>query len=221
EDGDAGRYIPDVFYRFKNEYGIEVKQSAKPCFPVEYLLVTLTHGFPTSPSPVFLSHSFPVENRPGIDRQAISQVISALSELKAPEIQPGQTGDKAKEVVKYLSDWHLLAFIGTMGVLGNNDVKVVAKTVASPNLADPHVLDPILNTEGWGTLMAIVQESAPARSSRAPPAPSAAPPSSDEIPPELLNDMGGGGGGKVCPHCTFENPPGGVDCEVCGLPLSG
>lgn len=37
-------------------------------------------------------------------------------------------------------------------------------------------------------------------------------------------DTGGGGGGTgavVCPHCTFENPPGIVDCEICSLPLSG
>jgi nuclear protein localization protein 4 homolog len=26
-------------------------------------------------------------------------------------------------------------------------------------------------------------------------------------------------GGRVCPHCTFENTHGGRDCEVCGLPL--
>ena len=23
----------------------------------------------------------------------------------------------------------------------------------------------------------------------------------------------------ACPHCTFHNPPGRRDCEVCGLPL--
>ena len=41
EDQAAGRYVPDVFYRFKNQYGIEVKSSAKPCFPVEYLIVNV------------------------------------------------------------------------------------------------------------------------------------------------------------------------------------
>jgi nuclear protein localization family protein 4 len=38
---DNARYVPDVFFSFKNEYGLEVKKSAKPCFPVEYLLVNV------------------------------------------------------------------------------------------------------------------------------------------------------------------------------------
>lgn len=44
EDRTAGsaRYVPDVFFTYKNEYGIEVKKSAKPAFPVEYLLVNVS-----------------------------------------------------------------------------------------------------------------------------------------------------------------------------------
>lgn len=38
------RYVPEVFYKFKNEYNVVVKQSAKPTFPVEYLLVNVSLG---------------------------------------------------------------------------------------------------------------------------------------------------------------------------------
>jgi nuclear protein localization family protein 4 len=45
-----------------------------------------------------------------------------------------------------------------------------------------------------------------------------------DMPPD---DVGAGGAGGsaggviVCPHCTFENAPGSVDCDICSLPLQG
>lgn len=41
---DSARYVPDVFFSFKNEYGLEVKKTAKPCFPVEYLMLNVRFG---------------------------------------------------------------------------------------------------------------------------------------------------------------------------------
>lgn len=35
------RYIPDVFYTEQNEYKLQVKKSAKPTFPTDYLLVSV------------------------------------------------------------------------------------------------------------------------------------------------------------------------------------
>lgn len=228
KEEEEGRYVPDVFYRFKNEYGIEVKQSAKPCFPVEYLIVTLSHGFPTAPSPAFLSTSFSIENRPGIEEQDVSSIIADLGRLKAGEVTLGQGGTRTKELLKYLSDWHLLAYLGAVGLLGQDDLKVLAKIVTSPNIDDPKVFDPLLLTDGWQTLMTIVQETQPTRKRPTQPTSSTAGPSAapDEfdIPPGAFDDddlpaRPVGGASKVCPHCTYENPSGTLDCEVCGLPL--
>ncbi|KAG8994233.1 nuclear protein localization protein 4, partial [Tulasnella sp. 427] len=137
KEEEEGRYVPDVFFRFKNEYGFDVKQSAKPAFPVEYMIVTLTHGFPTTPSPAFLSTSFSIENRPGVEEQDVSSVIADLGRLKAGEVAFSQGGARTKDLVKYLSDWHLLAYLGTVGLLGPDDMKVLAQSVTSPNVDDP------------------------------------------------------------------------------------
>jgi len=234
EDGGKVRYVPDVFFRYRNEYGIEVKKSAKPAFPVEYLLVNVTHGFPQNPSPVLRSHRFPIENRPGLEEQSIEQVMRSLNELGAPDIQPtNRHGSRADahgrlELAKWLSDWHLLDFLGTCGLLSDSDVQVLVRIGTTPNIDDPAVLDPLLETESWQTLITFARESAPPQrpTQPAPDGPSARI-LDDDIPPELFDSIaapvrgntGGSAGGRVCPHCTFENEPGGNDCEVCGLPL--
>lgn len=110
EENELGRvrYIPEVFYRRINEYGRNVQENAKPSFPVEYLLVTLTHGFPTEPNPVFTSNSFPIENREVIGQ---GQDPSSLKKvLQSADISTA-------EGVTLISDFHLLAFAKTMDVL--------------------------------------------------------------------------------------------------------
>ena len=59
EDGGTARYVPDVFFRYRNEYGIEVKKSAKPAFPVEYLLVNVRNrSQPFFPSSSYLNNLY-------------------------------------------------------------------------------------------------------------------------------------------------------------------
>lgn len=65
------------------------------------------------------------------------------------------------------------------------------------------------------------------------PAPNSSTPGGNDISPEMFDEfmeeggsgnaagpsVGSGSGMTVCPHCTFENPHAGGDCDVCGLPL--
>ena len=139
KDEGPERYIPDVFYRYKNSYGLEVKESAKPCFPVEYLLVNVTHGFPLKPNPRFVSSTpFVKENRAGLEDQTLARACGALAAQlggadAVSEIVRGGAGinaqtpsddeldvvaaDKgAKAVAAWLSDWHLLRFLTDCGM---------------------------------------------------------------------------------------------------------
>ncbi|KAF8446167.1 NPL4 family-domain-containing protein [Boletus edulis BED1] len=225
---DSARYVPDVFYRYKNEYGFEVKKSAKPCFPVEYLLVNVTHGFPQAPNPMFQSTEFAIENRPGLEDQQVQSILSSLNRLVGtPSSEDMRDGTKRLEVAKWLSDWHLIAFLETTQLLSPDDTKILMRTATSPRLLeDPSVLEAFMKTEGWQTLITFARESAPARPTSS--APTDLGPTHDKIPQDIFDQIaaddasqnrGSNSRIRICPHCTFENDHGGHDCEVCGLPL--
>ncbi|KAG9102836.1 nuclear protein localization protein 4 [Ceratobasidium sp. 370] len=217
EEG-PGRYVPEVFYRYRNEYGRDVQKSARPAFPVEYLLINVTHGFPKAPSPVFRSNSFAVENRSLLEPQDLSTILQELHKMGATDLT---NVTSVLKVMDYLSNFHLLLFLPSTGILGEREYKNLVKAVTAPDDQRLKLMEAVMNSEGWQTLMAIVQQNAPSAQTTGG---RARPDSPFEIPPELREEAMAGvesGGPRPCPHCTFVNEPGRTDCEICSLPLSG
>jgi nuclear protein localization protein 4 homolog len=109
DEGQANesRYIPEVFYRRINEYAANVQENAKPSFPVEYLLVTLTYGIPNNPKPLFTSSNFAIENREPI---GTSQELKDVAEKLKPK-------GNAERTIQSVSDFHLLCYLHNLDVL--------------------------------------------------------------------------------------------------------
>ena len=64
--------------------------------------------------------NYRIENRPLLEDQTIEHVLHRFAELEAYDVHPsGAGGDRSKRqaLARFLSDWHLVAFLGTTGLI--------------------------------------------------------------------------------------------------------
>ncbi|KAK5666785.1 nuclear protein localization protein 4 [Batrachochytrium dendrobatidis] len=140
------QYVPEVFYKFKNEYNIMVKNAAKPTFPVEYLLVTVTHGFPSTPSPTFTNtKAFPIENR--VEMGSAQDMHALKQHLTFTE----------NHLLDLLSDFHVLLFIKESSILDQTDFDLLVDGVRTRS--EP-LISELSSRSSWQTLLMILQETA-------------------------------------------------------------
>ncbi|WBW70683.1 Hrd1 ubiquitin ligase complex subunit Npl4 [Schizosaccharomyces osmophilus] len=141
---DKSRYVPDVLYRYVDEYKKQVSKNAKPAFPVSFLLVTLTDGFPEEPTPMFAKHN-----------TALPTVIETADET-------GRLRQLAKlfdhDAVKdgSLSNFPIILLLAQLSILKEDDMEAFAKYAMSPTEEN----EKNLNTrESYQTLLAVLYSS--------------------------------------------------------------
>ncbi|BFZ02807.1 hypothetical protein BsWGS_05846 [Bradybaena similaris] len=190
------QYVPDVFYKDKDNYGNEVTHIARP-LPVEYLLVTIPAAFASDFHYTFKSNiqleSFPVENREHVGQTQDFAALTTYLEKFAPQ-----------KFLEAMSDFHLLMFLATSEMLPLKDkMDLLFEAVKSH---DEQKAMEFKKTEEWAT----VEEMISAHDS--PSLPSA---------PRTHEDTDQPGGVMwTCAHCTFINRSSQGACEMCSLPRS-
>lgn len=145
------RYVPEIFYTKKNKYNITIKENAKPAFPVDYLLVSLTHGFPKDGTkPKFST----VTGFPWANRQLIgdSQDYHELKKYLYPVI----ISNNYDELQEKLSNFHLLLYINSLQILDHEEWLILVGLAVN---GDQSMLLRLITSPGWQTLVIILQES--------------------------------------------------------------
>ncbi|RLV96254.1 Nuclear protein localization protein 4 [Spathaspora sp. JA1] len=144
-ENNSTRYVPDIQYSKINEYGLEVKSNAKPTFPVDFLLVSLTDSFPVTPTPMFSSeYHYTIENREFMgDVQDLSTVYKYLND-----------SDYESRKNK-LSNFHFLCHLTRLNILGQEEIETIFKFIVDKNEVDYIRL---VESPGWMSLITILEE---------------------------------------------------------------
>jgi len=108
-------YVPDVFFKEKDEYGNEITKIGRP-LPVEYLLVDMPVSSPITPVSTFSvlkgdKNHFPVENR---------MLESSLQDFNSFAQYMNQF--RSAEFLQAISDIHVLVFMAQNEIMPLRDV---------------------------------------------------------------------------------------------------
>ncbi|KAK3586114.1 hypothetical protein CHS0354_033236 [Potamilus streckersoni] len=202
------QYVPDVFYKYTDEYGNEVTQLARP-LPVEYLLVDITAAFPVEPKSTFTDYNglktFSIENRADIGEvQDFNNLISYMEQFP-PE-----------KFLEAVSDFHLLLFLATNDMLPLKDK--LQTLLEAVRFQDKRLALDFKKTENWATVEEMMAAHGPA------PSPSRQTsyvgPGAPPLPPIGASSSATAAASDrwTCAHCTFINQSTKTTCDMCSLP---
>jgi len=216
------QYVPDVFYKLKDEYNNEVTKLGRP-LPLEYLLIDVPAGVAKETESNFFTDNpgirpFPPENR---------QIMGEMQDFGALSNYVSQFDRRT--FLEAVSDMHFLFYLANMEIYPMRPfLDPLLEAIKEKNrdkAAD------WAHEEAWATVEQLVAAQGPS--------PDLIPPSLGPGGGGLGGNAGGGalggaaGGGAAggnenaqsgamwaCPHCTFLNQPHLTTCDICSLPKS-
>jgi len=143
-ESSSKQYVPDVFYKLKDEYGNEVTKVARP-LPVEYLLIDVPVATPFEPIQSFNSKGFPTENRP---MEGHLQDFSALANHRK--------NFDHKRLPEFFKDFHLLIYLATQTVhpLDRVTLAPLLKAIRDSKMEEVYQW---AESSHWHTLEALIQ----------------------------------------------------------------
>lgn len=217
------RYVPEIFYRKGNEKdrgnGSSTLCKADPIFPVDFLLVTLSHGFPSHPRIILTSGSFPMKRYlVHIKGQtAPSILLQALDKYFTPMFNHHDS--ITLDHLKLFSDFGVLMAITWLDILSEQDYNLLKKAIMCKDISS---LETFLESGSWVTIRSLLRFESEHSIDRDANMILDSENDSDTISKASMKNMP-----WKCQHCTFVNTNeqlyhqvGERICEMCGLPNS-
>lgn len=202
KESSAEQYVPDVFYKYKDEFGNERTQLGRP-LPIEYLLIDLPSGFPKEE--VYHFHKHSKEPFPGCNRDAIGEFQNFGFVTK----YFNQFSEK--EFFDAVADFQLLIALAKLDAYPLMDY--MEELIDGLREQDRRSVDKWARGEHWQTVSQLMQAQGGHVGNGISP--------SDAMD---MQDFGAGASGGAtpafwdCQHCTFHNNEPSNTCEMCGLP---
>jgi nuclear protein localization family protein 4 len=192
KDSSQEQYVPDVFYKSKDEYGNEVTKLARP-LPVEYLLVELTISTPKEPCPTLPGgkngEPFPIANREfGGVKPDFHQLANYIRQ------------QYMKDFYYTMSDFQVLLYLYRCDIVPMKEATLelcgLIKAGDIPGIGKWRLKEP------WSTIEQLI------RATEQSPEIGKGPPTYPVVT----------GNTWTCNHCTFLNKSEAQVCEMCQLP---
>ncbi|XP_042880360.1 nuclear protein localization protein 4 homolog [Penaeus japonicus] len=197
-ESTSEQYVPDVYFKEKDQYNNEVVRLGRP-LPVEYLLLDCPVSTPNEPLYTFAvnASNFPVANRLVEGHLQDFNILASYLQKFSDD-----------QFLEAVSDFHVLIFISTMDMLPLREY--IGPLLEAVKKRDRAQALEWKQSEHWATVEQLVMASGGGAAVLGGSGEAAAAGSSAQSSSSSTS--------WTCQHCTFINQTASENCEMCHLP---